>query len=138
MDDPALVRRREAAGDLLRDLHRLACGQRAALQSLPQGLAVEQLADQVGRAVRVRTDVVDDHDVGVAEASAGSGLLLEAAQTVEVAGRFRRQHLDGNGTPQARVTGAVDDTHAPGAEPAEDLVGAQSIAGTQSHGGLSG
>ena len=59
VDDPLLVRRREAARDLDRVVDRLA-RRRAAppASALAQRLALEQLRDDVRRAV-VRADVVD-------------------------------------------------------------------------------
>ena len=51
VDDPLLVRRREAADDLERVVDRLARRELAAGEDRAQRLALEQLLDDVGRAV---------------------------------------------------------------------------------------
>jgi len=53
-------------------------------EARPQRLAVEQLRDNVGRAV-VEADVVDGEDVGMVEASSGACFLLEAAEALGIA-----------------------------------------------------
>ena len=62
MDDALVVRRGEALRDLPRVVDRLAHRQRARLQPAAQRLPLEQLRDDVGRAV-VDADVVDGQDV---------------------------------------------------------------------------
>jgi hypothetical protein len=70
------------------DLHHLAPGEGTAAQPLAEGLPLEQLGDQEGRAV-VGPCVVDYQDVGVAERPGRARLLLEAAQALGVAGGGR-------------------------------------------------
>ncbi len=67
VDDALLVRGAEAAGDLERVVDGLARRDRAAGELLAQGRSLEQLRDDVRRAV-VRADVVDRHDVRMVEA----------------------------------------------------------------------
>ena len=97
-----------------------------------QGLAFEELLDDVGRAV-VLADVVDGGDVGVVQDAGGLGLLLEAAQAIGVGGEGGGEDLDGDVAAEARVLGAVDLPHAAGADGGEDLVGAEAGAGGERH-----
>src|SRR6266702_3806975 len=66
VDDALVVRGGEAAGDLDGEADRLSYGQRAPLQPLAQGLALEQLEDNVRRP-RVASDIEDREDVRMAE-----------------------------------------------------------------------
>ena len=67
VDDAALRGRRRAPSAIwTRPVERLGDGDPAARQPLAQGLALEQLGDEVGRAV-VRADVVDRDDVRVVQ-----------------------------------------------------------------------
>jgi predicted nuclease with RNAse H fold len=79
VDDPLLVRGGEAVRELDRVLRRLAHGERAARHPRAQRLALEQLRDDVRRAV-VRAEVVDRGDVRVIQPASGLRLLLEAPQ----------------------------------------------------------
>ena len=73
--------RGEARGHLHGDLDRPARRQRAALQRLAQGFALEQLRDDVRR-LALDVHVVDRDHVGMAERRSGPRLLLEAAQPI--------------------------------------------------------
>ena len=85
VDDALLVRGGEAVGDLERVVDGLAVGKLASGEDGAQGLALEQLLDDVGRAVAlIRPDVVDRGDVWVVQDARGLGLLLEAAQAIGV------------------------------------------------------
>ena len=136
VDDPFLVRRRQALGDLPRALDRLARRKPAARELRPQRLALEKLLDDVGSAL-VRADVVDRGDVGVIEDARGLGLLLEAAQAVGVLREGRRQDLDRDLAPEPRVLRPVDLPHPARADRREDLVRAQLRAGRERHGAFS-
>ena len=132
VDDPLVVRGGEAVGDLQGVVDH------PALRKLPRGegraqrLALEQLLDDVRRVV-VRADVVDGGDVGVVEDAGGLRLLLESAQPVRVLREGRRQHLDRDLAPEARILRAVDLAHPPGADLAEDFVGAELRAARERH-----
>ena len=102
VDDPLLVRGAEAVDDLERIVDRAARGELASGDDGPQRLPFEQLLDDIGRAV-VRPDVVDRRDVRVVQEPCGLRLLLEAAQTIGVGGERRRQDLDRDVAPEARV-----------------------------------
>jgi hypothetical protein len=124
------MRRREALGDLDRVVDRLARGKRAARQPRAQGLAFEQLRDDVGSAI-VRPEIVDRGDVGVVQAAGGLRLLLEAPQPVRVVGEGGRQDLDRDVALQALVARAIDLPHATGADDSHDLVRSEPGAGRE-------
>ncbi len=132
VDDPLLVRGGEAVDDLEGVVDRLARRELAAGEDGAEGLAFEELLDDVGRAV-VLADVVDGGDVGVVEDAGGFGLLLEAAQAIGVGGEGGGEDLDRDVAAEARVLGAVDLPHAAGADGGEDLVGAEAGAGGEGH-----
>ena len=67
------------------------------------------------------------------EDSRGLRFLLEAAQPVGVLREGRRQHLDRDLAAEARILRAVHLAHPPGADLAEDLVGAELRAGRERH-----
>src|SRR5207245_11297112 len=77
VDDPLLVGGRKARRDLKRIVHGLAHGQRTAAQAAAEGLALEQLRDDVGGAV-LNADVEDDDDARVVERARRLRLQLEA------------------------------------------------------------
>ena len=67
-------------------------------------------------------DVVDGHDVGVAESGGGSGLAEEALGRAAGAVGALQQQLDGNLALEHLVVGLVDDAHAAGTELAQQPV----------------
>ena len=83
MDDALVVRRGQAARDLHANSTALRTGSGAAVQPLAQRLALEQLRDDVRRAV-VRADVVDREDVRMVQRRGRARFLLEAAQPIGV------------------------------------------------------
>ena len=119
--DPALVRDGEGARDLERPLPGLARRERARAQALAQGLPLEQLGDDVGRAV-VGSEIEHRDDAGVVELPGGAGLLLEAADPLRIERDVAVQDLDRDVAAEARVAGAVDLAHAPRADAVGDLV----------------
>ena len=125
-----------AAARPLRDLagvvDGLAMRQRRCADARAQRLALEQLRDDVRRAL-VAADVVDGEDVGVIERAGGARLLLEAAQAVGVGRERRGQHLDGDVAAEARVARAIDLAHAAGADRSDDLVRANPGSLRQAH-----
>jgi hypothetical protein len=60
-------------------------------------------------------------------------LLYESPATALVGDAMRGQHLDGHLAPEPRIAGAIDLAHAPGANQAEDLVGAEPRTWLQGH-----
>ena len=131
MDDSLVVSSGKAAGDFQCVVEGLADGKRSALEARPQGVAFEQLRDDVGCAV-VRADIVDGEDVRVVQGAGGARLLLEAAELLAI-GDLLGENLDRDFALQAGVTGAVDLTHRPRAEQPHDLIRAESRAGLERH-----
>ena len=131
--DALLVRRREAVRDLERVVDRLARRELAAGEDRAERLALEQLLDDVRRAVRVRPDVVDRRDVGMVQDARGLGLLLEPAQPVRVLGERGGKDLDRDLARQPRVLRPVDLSHPSRADLREDLVGAEAGTGRDGH-----
>ena len=58
---------------------------------------------------------------------------VEPGQPVLVRGHIRRQHLECNLSPEARVEGAIHLAHAALAEVADDFVDAEATAGGKDH-----
>ena len=59
--------------------------------------------------------------------------LLEAAEPIGVGREERRQDLDGDVAPEARVAGAKDLAHAAGADRRDDFKRAEAGTGGQGH-----
>ena len=70
-------------------------------------------------------EVEDNEQIRMVERSSGASLLLEAAQAIGIIRQRLRQDLDGHFAADARIAGAVDLTHAAGAEGGDDLVGTE-------------
>ena len=70
----------------------------------------------------VLPDVVDGADVRVIQRGRGARLAPESLQCVRSRGSAIGQELEGDGPPEARVLGAVDDAHAAAAELLEDVI----------------
>src|SRR5258708_7497669 len=64
----------------------------------------------------VGADIVDAHDVGMAERGGRSGLTQKALAAFAVLALCRWKNLQGYGAPQAGVDGAVNNAHAALAE----------------------
>ena len=133
VDDPLLVGRGQAVGDLGPVLDGLLQREPAGAQPLAQRLALEQLRDHVGDAA-FEADVEDREDVRVVEGARRPRLALEALEPVGVDRGRARQHLDRDVAAEAGVAGAIHLTHASCAEQTTDLVGAEPRACVESHG----
>src|SRR6185369_7210852 len=118
--------------DLRRGVDGLARRESAARELAAERFALEELLDDVGSALML-PDVVDRGDVGMVEDAGGFRLLLEATQAIRVLRERGRQDLDRDVAPEARILRAVDLSHAPGADLAEDLVGAEFRARRDGH-----
>ena len=134
MHDPLVVRRRQAARDLQCEVERLADRQGRAADALPERLPFQQLGDGVGHA-GFDADIVNRQDVRMRERGDRLGLALEAGERGGIGGQPLGQDLDRDIAIEARVAGAVDLTHPPGADRSDDLVGAEAGAGCEWHGG---
>ena len=78
-------------------------------------------------------DLVNRDDVRMAESGCRPRLLDESAATVLVGDAIGGQHLDRDVAPEPWVARAVDLAHAPGADKAKNLVGAEPTTGMQYH-----
>ena len=78
-------------------------------------------------------DRIDRDDVRVRDGRQRQGLALEAPQTLDVFGHFRRQDLEGDVAPQSRVSGEVNLPHAARADQGSDLIWSQPRGRTDSH-----
>jgi len=130
VDDAALVGGGEAAGDLEGPGHGLAQRRDPASQGLAKGLALEEFEDEVGVPV-VGADFEDGDDVGVGELGGGSGLDLEAAQSMGRRCPVGGDELDGDLAGQTGIPDPVHLAHASRAEGRQDLVGTESRAFSQ-------
>ena len=121
MNDAARVGGGEAARDLGPVRGRLGHGQRALVQARAQGGSLEELRHDVGKSVLLPHVVHREH-VRIREAAGGARLLLEAPQSVGVAGQRTREDFHRDVAIQARVTRAVHLAHPPRAQRTQDLV----------------
>ena len=127
MDDALFVRRFERVGDLLRDRHRLVEGDRAALDTLGEIFAFDQLHDQ--RAGRSRLfEAVDLCDVRVVERGERLGLALEPRDALGVGGKGVGEDLQGDVAIEPRVAREIHLTHTTFAQLREDAVRSNRIA----------
>jgi hypothetical protein len=130
--DPLTVRRGEAGGDLDRDGDRASRRKRPGSEPASDRLTLEQLRDDIERAV-VGADVVDGENVRVAQRADGLRLLLQPPDQIRVV-RTRGGHdLDRHVTLQAIVPGSIHVAHPTRTQRADDLVWTQTRAGTQRH-----
>ena len=122
MHDPLVVRRRQPARDLLRELGRLPRRQCSGIQPPAQRLALQKLRDEIRRAVML-AKIMNRQNVGMIQRRDRLRLLLKAPQPFRIAGKRRRQNFDRNLAIQPRVSRAIHLTHAAGAGGRHDLVG---------------
>ena len=111
MYDAGGVRGGERVGHLRGDAQRIGEPHAFARNQLVQGLAIQQLHDDVGLAV-LFADFVDGDDIGMVQSGSGFGLLHEARATVGIGAAGFGQQFDGDETVQALVAGLVDPAHA--------------------------
>jgi hypothetical protein len=123
MDDPALVRAREPAADLLEDLRRvLKAHATEALDALVERLAGEQLHDDVRLAVFRHAVVVDLDRVLRLDGRSGLRFLVEAAPCFLAVGVLRLDELDRAWRAEGHVTRLPDGAHAASADHAHQRV----------------
>ena len=129
VDDAALVRRGEAAGELPGVVDGLARRQRAVLaKARAQRLALEELRDDVAL-IALAAEVVDGQDVRMIEHPRGARLLLETPQGVGIVREAARQHLHRDVAAEARVVRAIDLAHPPGPDCIDDAIGTEHRSG---------
>ena len=134
VDDSAVVRCREPAGDLQRLIDGPPWCDRAGRQALAQRVALEQLRDGIDDVVR-RAEFVDREDVRVRERGDCLGFALEARQRLRIPREQVGQQLDRHVAIEPRVARAIDLAHASRAEGRLDDIWADASAGAQWHGG---
>jgi hypothetical protein len=130
--DAALVRGRESAGDLQREVDRLARVERRPGEPRPQGLSLEELRDGVGD-VALDAEIVDGEDVRMRQGGDRLGFPLEARARFRVAREMLWQDLDRDVAIQLRVAGAIDLSHPARAQRRQNLVRAEASSGRQRH-----
>ena len=121
MNDVALVRGGQSAGDLGGVIERLPRRHGALPDARAQRLALQQFGDDVVEPAFV-ADIVDGQDVRMVEHARGARFLLEAPQSVRVGGEIAGEDLDGHVALQARVLRAVHLAHAARADGHENFV----------------
>ena len=121
MDDALGVGGGEAGCDLLRVVERAGDRQGAAPENRPQLLALEQLGHDERRTL-MGADVVDGQYIGVIQRRCRARFLFESLKARLVSSHFTREHLDRHVAPEPAVVGAVDLTHAAGADFGADLI----------------
>src|SRR5581483_5435315 len=103
-----------------------------AVHHIAQRPSLEELGDDEGRAF-VRAEFEDGEEIRMIQHAGGASFLLEAAKTIAVVREGRRKDLDRDFAAEARITGAVNLTHAPGPERTENLIGANECPSSELH-----
>ncbi|MGC1645148.1 MAG: hypothetical protein WA741_04910 [Candidatus Sulfotelmatobacter sp.] len=132
MNDPFVVRRRQALCDLSAVVDDSPHRQRPTAQLHPQGLTLQALGDQIRRAL-IGADVVNRKNVGVVQSRNYPCLGFKSLQPFGVSRQLFRQDLDGNIPTQPGIFGTVDFTHATRAKEGLNFIGAEFCAGSKSH-----
>ena len=133
MRDPLRVGRRQAVGDLNRELEHLRERHPAAGKSGGQRLAFEVFHHQEADAL-VGSDVVQGADVRVIQLRNRFRLEGETSAEAWVRGGSVRQHFECDQPIESRVARPVDLAHAAGAEQPFDGVGSEQVSGVEAHG----
>jgi len=121
MNDTGGVSGIEAVGDLDAPIEEGFGVERAAVDVVFEGLAVEKFhGDEVAAFEFV--DFVDGADVGMVEGGGGLGFALETFERLSVASEIFGKKFEGDETAELGVFGFVNDAHAAAAEFFEDAV----------------
>lgn len=124
VDDPLLVRRREATRRLRSEVHHLPERERSMFEALAQGLSLQKLRNDIRGGV-LFAEIKDREDVWVGELRDRPCFALEAQERLGIAGQLGGEDFDGYVPAELRVPRAIDLTHPPRAEGREDLVRAE-------------
>src|SRR5262245_13770688 len=122
----------ERVGDLGPETLYLGGRQGSTGDPLGEGLALDQLHDQVVDPV-FAPEIMQHADVRVIEPRNHARLALEPGARLRTLGQVRGQHLDGYVAPQPHVPRAIDLAHPSRANRSDDLIGAQTGADGQWH-----
>ena len=110
VDDPGGVGPGQPVGDLDGVFERFGELQALAPDQMVEGPPLDVFHDDEVRAA-VRSDVVDDDDVGMVERRGGLGLLSEALLPLGVGRLFAGEDLDRDDAVEVGVLGLVNDSH---------------------------
>lgn len=107
MDDPLLVRRFEAPGDLNEQRDRLVERDGTSGDALGQGLSLDELHHQKRLAVGF-FEAVERGDVRVIQLGQKPGFSFESLEPFFVPGELLRKHLERNVTTELRIARPVE------------------------------
>ena len=111
MHDTFIVRRGKPASHLHRVVGHAALRQRSGVHFFAQRLAFKQLRNQIVE-ITLCAYVVNGENIGMVDRAQHAGFMLEALQTVWIAGESFRQNLDRDFACQTGVARAIDFAHA--------------------------
>ena len=124
MDDTRRMRGRQRSRDLRRDVEDGIDGQWFAHEPRAKRFPIHQ-REHEGAAAVALFDPVYRRDVRVVERRQQARFPFEACQPIGIVRERRRQDLDRDVAPQARIAGAIHVAHPAGAEQRPNLVGAE-------------
>ena len=132
MDDAGAVRAVERAGDLTAAANHLVVRQRAARQPAGQGLALDELEDQILMSL-VLADIVQRADVRMIERRQAARFTLEPLLVLRRRSDDRRHHFDRDDAVEAGIAGFEHLAHSAGAKRRQDFVRSEARAAGQAH-----
>ena len=132
MDDSLLMRRIQGVGNLPGDAQGLIERQARwrGRDDFLERLTVDELEDQAANAVAL-DQAVDAADVGVIHGGEQLRLPAEPNQSIGILRHSRRQHFDGDLTPQFEITRPIDLAHPTLADSSGDDVRPQRLSDTK-------
>ena len=133
MDDPFLVRRSQAAGDLPGVVDGFTGRKRTIAEAIPQRLPFQQFGNYIGRSLDI-ADIENRKDVGVVETRGSTAFQRKSLQAVGIRGERFWKNLNGDVAVEPRGTGSVHLSHTARADGRMNFVGAEFCAGGQGHG----
>jgi hypothetical protein len=122
VDDALRVGRGQSLAGLDGGIDRLWARSGPLLETIGEGLALEELEYDVGLAL-LKADVEDGENLRMIEGAGRAGFDLESAPPVGIRLRVRADHLDRDLAPEAGIARAVHLAHASGPERRGDDVG---------------
>ena len=132
MHHAAAVRFVECVGDLHAVLQSLIERQGTLFKTLGEGFAFDAFHDEIGDAI-LMTDVMQHANMRMIQARNGFRFTLETLVANRIGGKLRGKNLDGDGTFEARIAGAIDFTHTAGTERPDNFIGAKMSAWSKGH-----
>jgi hypothetical protein len=124
VDDAGAVRASQRSGDFNRACEGLIKAQRSTRQPRRQGLALQQLEDQIVE-TRLEPNVMNGADVRVVERGNRARFALEALAPGRIDADRRTWHLDGHVPSEAVVAGLEQFAHPAAADGPDDFIGAE-------------